>query len=294
MNKIKPKIFISHSWEDNEISRKLAEYLKRDGAEVWIDYAKIEGGESLPKVISNAIDWCDTLVLVWSKSAMESYWVEEEWTCAHSLRKRIIPCIVNKSRLPSILLSKLHIDLKNLEKGYPYLARALRLDVIDQMSSSKKKAINQKPKINKSEKSKNISRSKPHKLLLGDIHVLLADKNTSYLEIARKMLQFQDEAYQVDITTSGEDCIAKLKENYFDILLLDEAIDNKNGMEILSKIINSKIDVPIVILVDEGDEEIAHQALAKGAIDYIVKVRGYLTALPFTINKMLEEIKKKD
>jgi predicted nucleotide-binding protein len=48
-----PKVFISHSSEDNEVARKLAEYLRKDSAEVWIDYARIEGGESLPEVISN-------------------------------------------------------------------------------------------------------------------------------------------------------------------------------------------------------------------------------------------------
>ena len=44
-----PKVFISHSWIDNDISRKIAHDLKRDGAEIWIDYARISGGESLPE-----------------------------------------------------------------------------------------------------------------------------------------------------------------------------------------------------------------------------------------------------
>jgi len=77
-----PKIFISHSWEDNDISRKLAEYLKRDGADIWIDYARISGGDSLPEIIGDAIEWCDIMVLVWSKSAASSYFVKLEWTCA--------------------------------------------------------------------------------------------------------------------------------------------------------------------------------------------------------------------
>ncbi|MDZ7261229.1 MAG: toll/interleukin-1 receptor domain-containing protein [candidate division KSB1 bacterium] len=50
-----PKAFISHSWEDNETSRKLAEYLRHDGAEIWIDYAHISGDDSLPEVIGQAI-----------------------------------------------------------------------------------------------------------------------------------------------------------------------------------------------------------------------------------------------
>ena len=59
-----PKIFISHSWEDNEVSKKLAEYLERDGAEVWIDYKRISGGDSLPVIIGDAIEWCDVVVLI--------------------------------------------------------------------------------------------------------------------------------------------------------------------------------------------------------------------------------------
>lgn len=126
-----------------------------------------------------------------------------------------------------------------------------------------------------------------------NIHLLLADKNLSYLEIARKMLQFQDEAYQVAVTTSGDECIQKLLENNYDLLLLDYDIDDKQGLNILSRIVHSGIDIPIVMLVDEDHEDIAFKSIEQGAYDYIMKVRGYLTALPFTVSKVLEKRKVK-
>ena len=89
--------------KDNEISRKLAEYLKRDGAEMWIDYARISGGESLPDRISEALEWCDTLVLLWSDSAAKSYYVGLEWKSALDLKKKIIPCIIDNTVRPAIL-----------------------------------------------------------------------------------------------------------------------------------------------------------------------------------------------
>ena len=128
---------------------------------------------------------------------------------------------------------------------------------------------------------------------MDNVRLLLADKNLSYLEIARKMLRFHDDAYQVDVATSGEECLEKLHKNYYDLLLLDYDIDGKKGLEILSRIINSDQDVPIVMLVDDGREDIAFKALEKGAYDYIMKVRGYLTALPFTVGKVLEKRKMK-
>ena len=126
-----------------------------------------------------------------------------------------------------------------------------------------------------------------------NIHLLLADKNLSYLEIARKMLQFQDEAYQVDVATSGEECIQKLLDNNFDLLLLDHDIDDKNGLDVLARIRKFGIEMPVVMLVDEDREDIALKSIEKGAYDYIMKARGYLTALPFTVSKVLEKRKVK-
>jgi len=126
-----------------------------------------------------------------------------------------------------------------------------------------------------------------------NIHLLLADKNLSYLEIARKMLRFHDGAYQVDVAMSGKECLEKLNENNYDLLLLDYDIDEKKGLDILSRITGLNVDVPVVMLVDEGREDIAFKALEKGAYDYIMKVRGYLTALPFTVGKVLEKRKMK-
>ncbi|MFZ5516209.1 MAG: response regulator [Candidatus Zhuqueibacterota bacterium] len=128
---------------------------------------------------------------------------------------------------------------------------------------------------------------------MNDIRLLLADKNLSYLEIARKMLRFHNEAYQVDVATTGDECFQKLFENEYDLLLLDYDIDEKKGLEILPRIIKSGLDVPVVMVIEEGQEDIAFKAIELGAYDYIMKVRGYLTALPFTVGKVLEKRKFK-
>lgn len=121
-----PKVFISHAWEDNEISRKLAEYLMRDGAEVWIDTSRVSGGDILPDAIGEGIAWCDVFLLVWSKSAKDSYYVTLERNCAIDNRKRIIPCVIDDEKLPTILSAFLRIDFKNFEQGYHHLASDLK------------------------------------------------------------------------------------------------------------------------------------------------------------------------
>lgn len=125
----KRKVFISHSWEDNEISRKLAECLKRDGVDIWIDYTRIHGGDSLPQRISEALEWCDTLILLWSKSAKDSYYVNLEWQNALDLQKVIIPCLLDETKRPAILRRCRFIDFNDFEEGYRQLAYALDLAI---------------------------------------------------------------------------------------------------------------------------------------------------------------------
>jgi len=136
-----PKVFISHSWNDNDFARKIAADLKQDGAEIWIDYARLSAGDSLPDRISDALEWCDTLLLLWSESAAKSHWVKLEWQSALDLQKRIIPCIIGSYKRPVILLSYLYLEFDNYDIGYEGLVRALELK-----KNSKEKIKIKKPK----------------------------------------------------------------------------------------------------------------------------------------------------
>ncbi len=182
-----PKVFISHSWEDNAISREIAEYLKNNGAEIWIDYARISGGESLPDKMNEGLEWCDTLILIWTKAAAASYYVKLEWQCALTAQKVIIPCLLDHTKLPLILGSKLYIPFHNPEAGYPELARALNLRIKKEASKielvPKRQPTAppvQKPpaEIKKPLKSrKPLFRSEPQTLSRDDAKAMLAAKN---------------------------------------------------------------------------------------------------------------------
>ena len=125
---ITPKIFISHAWEDKIFVRRLEAELKSAGAEVWVDHSGVQGGDNLPKCISDALTWCDTVLLIWSEAASQSHWVELEWTNALSLRKTIIPCVVSKTPLPALLANVLYVDCRDFAKGFAQLRQALHLD----------------------------------------------------------------------------------------------------------------------------------------------------------------------
>ena len=76
---------------------------------------EIRGGDNLPERINDGLEWCDLFLLIWSNDACKSDWIKLEWTNAISLRKIIVPCILDSTKLPSILANKFYIDFSNFE-----------------------------------------------------------------------------------------------------------------------------------------------------------------------------------
>lgn len=83
------KIFISYSHNDRRHAEKFESYLKSAGAEVYVDYKGTKLGDSFPERIEQALEWSDTLILLWTKEAKESPWVKREWHYALNESKRI-------------------------------------------------------------------------------------------------------------------------------------------------------------------------------------------------------------
>ena len=106
--------------------------------------------------------------------------------------------------------------------------------------------------------------------------------------MCKDILKRHGDAGRVDFAKAEDECIDKLLHNSYDIVLLSYEIDNSNGLNILERILSIRMDLPIVMLIEEGNELIAQKALDRGAYDYITKVKGHLTALPFTVRKVIE------
>ena len=120
-----PKIFISYAWKNQTIAKRLQSDLQRDGVEVFVDYEKITGGDSLPERISAALEWCNTLVLLWSADSAQSYYVKQEWSSAFHLQKKIIACVLDGTKLPALLSGNLYLNFTPYETGYAQLCRSL-------------------------------------------------------------------------------------------------------------------------------------------------------------------------
>ena len=85
------RIFISYSSHDSAFADVYHGQLTERNHDVWMDRAELKGGQDWVHIIQEKIRWADAMVVLWSRSALASTWVEMEMTYAHTLKKQIIP-----------------------------------------------------------------------------------------------------------------------------------------------------------------------------------------------------------
>ncbi|MGH2574865.1 MAG: response regulator transcription factor [Ignavibacteria bacterium] len=113
--------------------------------------------------------------------------------------------------------------------------------------------------------------------------ILIIDDERDILEFIEYNLS--KNGYKVSSVTSGEEALEKVKENNFDLILLDLMLPGIDGLEICKtiKADKSKAKIPIIMLTAKGEESDIVTGLELGADDYITK--------PFSPRVLLSRIK---
>lgn len=103
------------------------------------------------------------------------------------------------------------------------------------------------------------------------LRVLLIEDNLDDVVLVRQTLR--DAAphdSEIESATRLEDGLRLLKEQSFDIVLLDLTLPDSFGIETYDRL-HSLSDVPVVVLSGDTNDEVALVALERGAQDYLVK-----------------------
>ncbi len=74
----------------------------------------------------------------------------------------------------------------------------------------------------------------------------------------------------------------------FNLIVLDYALPDLNGIEVLKRIKRMRIDTPVVFVSAMDEPGLALKAMKEGACDYIIKTFGYYQTLKNRIEENLE------
>lgn len=86
-------IFLSHQRSDAEKARMLADAFQREGLSVWWDH-RIPPGKTWAEVIESSIKRSRCVVVLWSKTSVNSKWVKKEARFAEK-RACLIPILID-------------------------------------------------------------------------------------------------------------------------------------------------------------------------------------------------------
>ena len=91
------------------------------------------------------------------------------------------------------------------------------------------------------------------------------------------------EGYSVALASDGEEGLVKIKNNKFDLILLDVMLPKLSGFDVCKAARTAGISTPIILLTARGEEIDKILGLEFGADDYITK--------PFSLRELLARVK---
>ena len=125
-----------------------------------------------------------------------------------------------------------------------------------------------------------------------DINILFVEDDKIDQMAFERFLRINKLDYKYVILDSIVAAEAAVKENHFDIAIVDYQLSDGTGLELVEKI----KDIPVIFVTGHGDQKIAVQVMKAGVYDYLVKDpnRNYLEMLPITIENAINHKRDRD
>ncbi len=99
--------------------------------------------------------------------------------------------------------------------------------------------------------------------------ILIVDDDRSIRRTLRDILEF--EKYTVDEAEDGLTCLVKVKQEKYDVIILDIKMPKMDGMDAIDRLQEICPDVPVIMISGHGDIDTAVEAVKKGAFDFLSK-----------------------
>ena len=117
--------------------------------------------------------------------------------------------------------------------------------------------------------------------------ILIADDHSAIRRGVKQICTAEFPAVEFGEAVNYAEVFQKLKEDNWDILVLDIDLPGRSGLEILKQIKAEKLRVPVLMFSFHSEEQIALRALKLGASGYLSKEAADLELVK-AINKILD------
>ena len=117
-------------------------------------------------------------------------------------------------------------------------------------------------------------------------HILITDDDEVSCQLFAETLE--SEGYQVNQATSGDAALSRLREETYDLLIIDVRMPETSGLEVTRLAHEKYPALPIIVMTAFGSIETAVEAIHEGAFDFISKPMN-LAELKKTVSRALSQ-----
>src|SRR5713101_3826116 len=111
--------------------------------------------------------------------------------------------------------------------------------------------------------------------------ILIVDDEAEIRESLQTLLEL--EGYEVEAATNGEEGLAYIEERPFDLVLLDLALPDRNGMDVLRDIRVHDPHLSVIMITAYGTVDNAVKSMQFGATNFVQK--------PWDNEKLLADVR---
>ena len=114
-------------------------------------------------------------------------------------------------------------------------------------------------------------------------NILIVEDEESIRRVLKKVLQEENNSYEIFEANDGVEAIDMLKKRKIDLMLCDIKMPKKDGIEVLNFVLKNYSEVPVIMISGHGDLDTAVESMRMGAFDYISK--------PPDLNRLLNSVR---
>jgi CheY-like chemotaxis protein len=118
--------------------------------------------------------------------------------------------------------------------------------------------------------------------MAGETVLIVEDSRENIVHLANYVLR--PRGYRVITAMDGQQGLERVLTDRPDLIILDLNMPEMDGLEVLAALQELRVDIPVILTTVYESEQVAQQALQRGAADYVVK--------PFSVSEMINAVEQ--
>ena len=101
------------------------------------------------------------------------------------------------------------------------------------------------------------------------IRILWVDDEIEHLRA--HIMFLTEKGYEIEKATNGQDALEMVKNEFYDLIFLDENMPGLSGLETLHRLKELRSEVPVIMITKSEEEDIMEEAIGSKIADYLIK-----------------------